>query len=68
MCAGAILMSRVGRVVYGAANPKAGCAGSIYNLLEDPRFNHRADITSGVLAEQCGALMTRFFREHLNKK
>ena len=67
MCAGAILMSRIETVVFGAKNPKAGCAGSIYNLLEDTRFNHRVNLAHGVLAEECGGIMTRFFREHLNK-
>jgi len=68
MCAGAILMSRIGRVVYGAKNPKAGCVGSMYNLLEDSRFNHVVEIIDGVMAEECGAFMTRFFRERLGKK
>ncbi|MCL2703947.1 MAG: nucleoside deaminase [Defluviitaleaceae bacterium] len=67
MCAGAIVMSRVGTVVFGARNPKAGCAGSIYNLLDDARFNHRVNLVAGVLAEECGSLMTEFFRNHLNK-
>ena len=63
MCAGAILMSRIGTVVYGAKNPKAGCAGSICNLLQDSRFNHRVNLVSGVLADECGSLMTQFFRQ-----
>ncbi|MGM9920129.1 MAG: tRNA adenosine(34) deaminase TadA [Bhargavaea sp.] len=62
MCAGAILQSRVPRVIYGARDPKAGCVESLYRLLDDPRFNHRCDVTEGVLAEECGALLTNFFR------
>ena len=62
MCAGAIVLARVGRVVFGAVDPKAGFAGSLGNLLEDDRLNHRASITTGVLAEECGALLQDFFR------
>lgn len=62
MCAGAILQSRVERVVYGAADPKAGCVGTLMDLLQDTRFNHRLPWTSGVLQEECGALLTDFFR------
>lgn len=62
MCAGAILQSRIPRVVYGARDPKAGCVDSLYRLLDDPRFNHRCDVTEGVLGEECGALLTNFFR------
>ncbi|MDR1703218.1 MAG: nucleoside deaminase [Clostridiales bacterium] len=62
MCAGAIIMTRVGTVYYGARNPKAGCAGSILNVLEEPRFNHRAAVIGGVLEAECGALMTEFFK------
>jgi tRNA(adenine34) deaminase len=63
MCAGAIVQSRIGKVVYGAADPKAGCAGTLMNLLEDERFNHQAEVIPGVMAEQCGSLLTHFFRE-----
>lgn len=63
MCAGAIVQARIPRVVIGAMNPKAGCAGSVFNLLEDERFNHRCEVTRGVLGEECGALMSSFFRE-----
>jgi len=63
MCAGAILMARIPTVVFGAKNPKAGCAGSLYNLLDDSRFNHRATVIHGVLAAECGDMMTRFFRK-----
>jgi len=61
MCAGAIVQARIPFVVYGAKNPKAGCAGSILNILSEPRFNHRAEVLSGVMEEECAALMTRFF-------
>jgi tRNA(adenine34) deaminase len=61
MCAGAIVQARVARVVYGAADPKAGAAGSVFNLLESPALNHRAQITRGVLAEECGAMLREFF-------
>jgi len=63
MCAGAILQARVERVVYGAADPKAGCAGTLMDLLQDPRFNHRLPWRSGVLREECASLLTGFFRE-----
>jgi len=62
MCAGAIVMSRIPRVVYGAKNPKAGCAGSVLDILNEPRFNHRVEVTEGVLAMECGGLMSEFFR------
>jgi len=61
MCAGAILQARVPLVVYGAKNPKAGCVGSIYNLLDEPRFNHRAEIIFGICEEDCAGLMREFF-------
>jgi tRNA(adenine34) deaminase len=63
MCAGAILQSRVRRVVYGAADPKAGAADSLFRLLDDPRLNHRAEITRGVMGERCGAILSHFFQE-----
>jgi tRNA(adenine34) deaminase len=62
MCAGAIILSRVDRLVYGATDPKAGACESLYRLVEDPRFNHRPAVTAGVLADDCGELLTRFFR------
>ena len=61
MCAGAIVHARVARVVYGAADPKAGAAGSVFDLLAAERLNHRAQITSGVLGEECGEVLRRFF-------
>lgn len=66
MCSGAIINSRVGRVVFGAYDGKAGCAGSLYNLLTDCRFNHRPEVAGGVLAETCGNLLSCFFRSKRN--
>jgi tRNA(adenine34) deaminase len=63
MCAGAAVLSRLDRVVFGAADPKAGFAGSLGNLLQDPRLNHAASVTGGVLAAECGDLLQAFFRE-----
>jgi len=61
MCAGAILQSRLPRVVYGADDPKAGAVNSLFNLLTDSRLNHTCSVTSGVLADRCGAALTEFF-------
>jgi tRNA(adenine34) deaminase len=61
MCAGALVAARVGRLVYGAADPKAGACGTLYNLCADPRLNHEIAVTGGVRAEECGALLTSFF-------
>lgn len=63
MCAGGIVLSRVKRVVYGASDPKGGCAGTLMNLLTDERFNHQCEVVAGVMEEECGALLTNFFRE-----
>ena len=68
MCAGAILQSRVPRVVYGARDVKAGCVDSLYRLLNDERFNHECDVTEGVLAEECGQILTDFFRALRERK
>lgn len=68
MCAGAIIQARIKRVVYGAPDPKAGCAGTLYNLLEDSRFNHQAELTTGVLQEECASLLTQFFKELRQRK
>lgn len=68
MCAGAIIQSRIKRVVFGAFDPKAGCAGTIMNLLEDERFNHQVELTSGVLKEDCSGLLTTFFRNLRKRK
>lgn len=62
MCAGAILHTRIGRVVFGAWDDKAGMVGSIYDLLRHPRLNHRPEVQGGVRAEECGALLTAFFQ------
>ena len=62
MCAGAIVLARVRRVVFGAWDDKAGMAGSVEDLLRHRRLNHRPEVRSGVLAEECGALLSRFFR------
>lgn len=63
MCAGGILQSRVARVVYGARDAKAGAVDSLFRLLDDPRLNHRCEITGGLLGEQCGAILSHFFQE-----
>jgi tRNA(adenine34) deaminase len=63
MCSGAIILSRVKRVVYGAKDPKGGCAGTLMNLLQDERFNHQSEVTSGVLEKECGQLLSDFFRK-----
>ena len=63
MCAGAIVLARVDRVVVGAPDPKAGFTGSLGNLVQDPRLNHRAELTTGVQAEACGELLRTFFRD-----
>ncbi|WOV84370.1 tRNA adenosine(34) deaminase TadA [Sporosarcina jeotgali] len=68
MCAGAILQSRIPTVVYGARDRKAGCVDSLYRLLNDERFNHECEVREGVLGEQCGALLTDFFRALREKK
>ena len=62
MCAGAIVLARVARVVFGAADPKAGMAGSLGNLVQDARLNHGVELTSGVLAEASSQLLKAFFR------
>ena len=61
MCAGGAVNARIGHVVFGAHDPKAGAAETLYNLLADPRLNHQARITSGVLADECGEILTTFF-------
>lgn len=68
MCAGAVILSRIKRVVYGAKDPKGGCAGTFMNLPEDERFNHRSEVVSGVLKQECGELLTEFFREIRERK
>ena len=68
MCAGAILQSRIPRVVYGARDAKAGCVDSLYRLLNDARFNHECEVTEGILAEECGHILTQFFRNLREQK
>lgn len=68
MCAGAIVQARVSRVVIGCMNAKAGCAGSIYNLLEEPKFNHQVEVTKNVCEEQCSKMLSDFFKELRKKK
>lgn len=68
MCAGAILQSRIPRVVYGARDVKAGCVDSLYRLLNDPRFNHECEVTEGILADECGGILTQFFRNLREQK
>jgi len=62
MCAGALVLARVDRLVFGTRDRKAGAVGSLMNLAQDPRLNHRMEVVEGVLAEECGALLTNFFR------
>ena len=61
MCAGAIVLARVPRVVYGTVDPKAGAAGSVLDVLAEPRLNHRAEVAGGLLATECASLLTDFF-------
>ncbi|GAA3412931.1 tRNA adenosine(34) deaminase TadA [Paenibacillus hodogayensis] len=68
MCAGAIVQSRVKTVVYGTPDPKAGCTGTLMNLVQEDRFNHRAELVPDVLREQCSALLTDFFRGLRSRK
>ncbi len=63
MCAGAMIHARLGRLIYGASDPKAGAAGSVLEVVNHPRLNHQMALTSGVLAEECGELLRSFFRE-----
>ena len=68
MCAGALVQSRIDRVVIGSMNPKAGCAGSVLNLLEMDGFNHKVEVERGVLQEECSSMLSDFFRELREKK
>jgi tRNA(adenine34) deaminase len=63
MCAGAMVLARIGRLVYGASDPKAGSAGTLMNIVQDPRLNHQVEITTGVLAEECGNILKEFFKK-----
>jgi tRNA(adenine34) deaminase len=68
MCAGAIVLARIPRVVYGAADPKAGAAGSVLDVLSDPRLNHRPEVVSGVLADESAALLQAFFAARRSRR
>lgn len=63
MCAGAIIQSRIKRVVFGASDLKAGCAGTLMNLLQDERFNHQTEVSTGILEEVCARLLSNFFKK-----
>jgi tRNA(adenine34) deaminase len=63
MCAGALIHARIARLVYGASDPKAGAAGSVLQVINHPGLNHRMEVTAGVLAERCSALLQDFFRQ-----
>lgn len=68
MCAGAIVQARIDRAVIGSMNPKAGCAGSVLNILEMPQFNHQVEVTRGVLQDECSQMLSGFFRQLREKK
>ncbi len=70
MCAGAIVLARIERLVYGATDPKAGAVGTLYDLCRDERLNHQVEVVAGVRAAECGQILTDFFREQraLGKK
>ena len=68
MCAGAIVQARIPRVVIGSMNPKAGCGGSVLNLLQMKEFNHQVEVTRGVLEEECSEMLSAFFRKLRQKK
>ncbi|MBI0581360.1 tRNA adenosine(34) deaminase TadA [Neobacillus cucumis] len=68
MCSGAIILSRIKRVVYGAPDPKGGCAGTFMNLLQDERFNHQSEVIKGVLEKECSQLLSSFFRAIRERK
>lgn len=68
MCAGAIVQARIKRVVFGAYDPKAGCAGTLMNLLEEDRFNHQVEVTRGMLEEECRLMIQGFFRKLRQRK
>ncbi|MBN2490016.1 MAG: nucleoside deaminase [Planctomycetes bacterium] len=64
MCAGALVLARLARLVFGAEDPKAGACGTLYDIVRDPRLNHRLEVVGGVLAEECGGLLRSFFAGH----
>lgn len=63
MCSGAIVQARIKQVIYGTPDPKAGCAGTLMNLLQERRFNHESEVVSGILQEECSALLSNFFKK-----
>ncbi len=67
MCAGACINARIRAIYFGAYDPKAGCCGSLYNLPADKRFNHRPEVVGGLCEEECGAILTKFFKQKRNK-
>jgi tRNA(adenine34) deaminase len=68
MCAGAFVHARIHRIIFGCADPRAGAAGSVINLLQLPSLNHQCDITSGVLQNECSAILQDFFRKRRNQQ
>ena len=68
MCAGAILHARIARLVYAAADPKAGACGSVLSVMNHPQLNHKLEVTSGLLAEECGSMLTNFFLKRRSKR
>ena len=68
MCAGAIVWARIGKVVIGTMDPKAGAAGSVFNILQEEKLNHRAEVVIGLLSDECRAILKDFFRDLRNKK
>jgi tRNA(adenine34) deaminase len=68
MCAGAIVLSRIPRVVYGCTDPKAGAAGSVLDILAQPRLNHRPEVVGGVLADECAGLLRAFFAQRRGRR
>ena len=67
MCAGSIVQARLSQVIYGTEDPKSGCAGTLMNLLNEPRFNHQVSVLSGVLQTECSSLLTNFFKRLRNR-
>lgn len=68
MCSGAVQHARIAKLVYGAADPKTGACGSVVNLMNEPKLNHHCEVVSGVLAEECGALLSDFFKQRRAQK
>ena len=67
MCSGAVQHARIAKLVYGASDPKTGACGSVINLMAEPKLNHHTEVVGGVLAEECGAVLTEFFKQRRNK-